>query len=401
MSKTLFLLLIPALVFGDVTGTVSGGFTVTDNRAGTGGAATPFIDAVIAITPVNSGGIGSGSSDCCAIVNPTTFAVTDTNGAFTASWRSISTNAFPVTLRIEVLMTHSLAAGGGNTHPKVEFTVVRNVNTSATQTFSRTALNANLALPTLALTPNDETAAYLTAREVWQRNVRFSNVLTSRMPGLVIKTRVPNFNFSFGVAPFQDQVLVADGTPRTAPFIVAHEIGHTITWNALGINSAPINPLTDYGLDFHWERDTRESSKAAFLEGMADFWGIIWLSGSNNNVTLTGGGKTFNFETARVTDATGALTLRCSTASRAWEFPFCHTAGLKDLVDNGGGDGVDLALSTIANVLNAFPTGCIFNGCTAELGFNALNHLDFLRNAPSNIQGSIASVWAGNGLTNE
>jgi hypothetical protein len=174
-----------------------------------------------------------------------------------------------------------------------------------------------------------------------------------------------------------------------------------VTWAALNLDRAPINPLTDYMMNGvpGWERDSREFSKAAFLEGLADLWALIWEFRQKTNPVITTKTRIYRLEAARVTNAAGTEIFRCSTVSRAWEFPFCHTAALWDLIDSDvSGDSVDLTVANIVDILNRFPDGCITNGCRDEVGLDALNHLDFLRNAPSSMAPGIRSTWTGNGI---
>jgi hypothetical protein len=183
---------------------------------------------------------------------------------------------------------------------------------------------------------------------------------------------------------------------------VAHELGHAVTWAALQLAAAPINPLTDYVMNGvpGWTRDSREFSKAAFLEGMADLWAHVWLNGQRRESSFSQGGQTFRLESGTIRDADGNLVLRCRTVDRAWEFPFCHTAALWDLLDTDErGDGVDLTTANLVDTLSRFPNGCLWNGCRDEPGLDGLNHLDFHRNARASLQTSILGVWQLNGIS--
>jgi hypothetical protein len=62
-------------------------------------------------------------------------------------------------------------------------------------------------------------------------------------------------------------------------------------------------------------------------------------------------------------------------------------------------DDVDLTIAQIVDTLNHFPNNCISNGCRDELGFDALNHLDFHRNAPAALQARILGIWQANGIS--
>jgi hypothetical protein len=165
------------------------------------------------------------------------------------------------------------------------------------------------------------------------------------------------------------------------------------------LDFAPINPLTDYifppgGLTPSWRRDTREFSKAAFLEGMADAWALEWQFGSNPNAVFTAGGNTFRVESATVVNSAGTVILDCETVINAHEFPFCHTAAIRDLLDED--DGINFARNTIMRTLARFGD-CIGNGCRGELGVDALNHQDFRCNARGSTRRAlIKRVWEWN-----
>jgi hypothetical protein len=187
--------------------------------------------------------------------------------------------------------------------------------------------------------------------------------------------------------------------------MLAHELGHAITWSALDLNSAPINLATDYshpagGPGPFWSRTTREFSKAAFLEGLADAWAMEWAFGSDVNAVFVEGGNTFNFEGERVIGPGGAVVLDCKNVNAAHEFPFCHTVAVRDLLDadGPGGDGVNLTRANIIDTLDRFPN-CLGNGCRDELGFDALNHHDFRCNAQGAARrAAIRAIWTGNGI---
>jgi hypothetical protein len=395
-----------ALLFADtasatVTGTISGRVRVSDSRpfAADGSGATPSAGSgflavgrvVLAVTaiPADNGGE-------LDVVNPTFFAVTHRNGEFTASWRDNTRDSFPTRVRIQVLWIRSDDDGGTTSAPPAVFRIARFDDVSARATFTRTIRGANRDLGNLTATQRDESAAYLTTQEFFRRVVRFSDRLQARMPGLVVKTRVPNFSFAFGVAPHRHEVLISSGAPITSPLILAHELGHAVDWAALQLQDAPINPVSDYALSGPgWSRTSRESSKAAFQEALADAWALEWAFGSDINAALTAGPTTFRFETARVTGSGG---FRCRTVGKAHEIPFCLTAAIRDLLDNdgSGGDGVDLSRADIVNTLNRFPNGCFGNGCRDEPGLDGLNHHDFRCNARSAFRARITGVWAGN-----
>jgi len=395
-----------------IDGTVRGRIRVGDNRFTVTGVppATPLPQVTVKRVIVSVRALGVDTNGELNVINPTFFGVTDSNGNFNLQWQDNTRNNVPTTLHITVWFDSSTAVGEtGTTRPAVLFrvgSVVLGGIASADQSFDRNVNSRDPNLGSLTAAANDETAAYLTTDEFFHNIVRGSSVLPQRMPGLVVKTQVPNFNFSFGVTPLSHEVFVAAATPRTRPMVLAHELGHSLTWNALDLNVAPIVPLTDYvfppgGLAPEWKRTTREFSKAAFLEGMADAWAVVWAFGSNANAIFSSGSITFNVESATAVNSAGQVVLDCKSVINAHEFPFCHTAALMDLLDNdgaGNGDEVNLSIATIANTLNRF-NNCVGNGCLHELGVDALNHHDFRCNANgSSRRAQIRRVWILNGI---
>ena len=396
-----------------IEGTVRGRITVGNNRFSVNGGLppTPLTRVPVRRVIVSVRANGVATNNQANADNPTFFAVTDANGNFELPWLDNTRDAFPASLRVTVWFESSTEEGAtGERRPTGLFRVMRVVlggEASADQSFIRSVNGPNLLnLGALNATANDETAAYLTTDEFFHNIVRGSSVLPERMQGLLVKTQVPSFNFNFGVTPLRREVFVAAGTPRTAPMIVAHELGHALTWNALGLDLAPIVPVTDYvfppgGILPSWSRTTREFSKAAFLEGFADAWAVVWAFGSNANASFSSGGNTFNVENARVTNSGGQVVLDCQTVFNAHEFPFCHTAAVMDLLDNdgAGGDGVNMSIATLVRTLNRFDEDCVLNGCLHEVGVDALNHHDFRCNASgAQRRALIRSVWQGNGI---
>ncbi len=395
-----------------IEGTVQGRIRVGDNRFSVNGTAPasllPGVSVKRVIVSVRA--LNASSAGELNVINPTSFGVTDANGNFELPWLDNTRDNFPTSLRVTVWFESSTEVGAtGNTRPPTLFRVVRVVlggEASADQSFVRNVTSSTSNLGSLTASANDETAAYLTTDEFFHNIVRDSSVLPDRMPGLRVKTRVPGFNFHFGVAPLRHEVFISTSTPRTVPMVLAHELGHALTWNALDLDVAPIVPLTDYvfppgGLAPEWKRTTREFSKAAFLEGLADAWAVVWAFGSNANASFRRSGLTFNVESATVTGSNGQTVLDCKTVNNAHEFPFCHTAALMDLLDNdgaGNGDGVNMSIATIVSTLDRFQT-CLGNGCLHELGVDALNHHDFRCNASgAQRRALIRSVWILNGI---
>jgi hypothetical protein len=379
-----------------ITGTAQGRVVIFDNRAISPnpsglGSLVPARRILVEIQPIQSG----------TILNPISRVVTDDGGRFSVVWVDQKRVSFPITLQVRVSHASRETPGPDDLTAPVSFTV-QGPN-GDTESFALTVQDEFGRLGDIVLSPprgTEETAAYLTTREFYDRIVAKSRNLRERMHGVKVRTRVPGFSIFNGITPLSKEVWITDGRPVSSPSTVAHELGHAATWAALKLNSAPINPASDYmmlGVP-GWRPDHREFSKAAFLEGMADFWSLVWLFPRNVRPVFRIDNLTFNAETARVMRADGTEYFRCHNGvDRPWELPFCHTAALWDLHDDAS-DEVHLSIAQIVDILNAFPKNCISNGCRDELGFDALNHLDFLRNAPAALQTQILKVWQGNGI---
>ncbi len=395
----------------NVTGTVQGKIQVTDNRnlgfiGVTTGDLKPARRVVVAVTA-----IPASSSSGATVINPTFFAVTDHNGNFSSPWKDTTRNALPARLRVEVLWVGATTPAAGTTTPPTTLFQIGTWNASPgsvgspTSTFKRDVNAANSDLGNLTAPATQETAAYLTTEGFFFNIVRHSRTLRIRMPGLVVKTRVPGFNFHFGVSPFPHEVLVSENVPVSNPLILAHELGHAITWAALDLGSAPINPVSDYshpsGTSLRWNLLEREFSKAAFLEGLAEAWALRWAFGPDVNPVLLVSNRTLRFENGNVIGSSGEVVLDCTSAISAHEFPFCHTVAVWDLLDshNGGADTLTLSISDLVDTLNRFQNGA-GNGCRDELGVDALNHNDFLCNAtPLARRVDIRKVWSADGIS--
>jgi hypothetical protein len=393
----------------NLTGTVQGTIQVADNRnlgsvpAATGGL-KPARRVFVAVTALPA-------SSSSGVINPTFYAVTDHNGNFSSPWQDTTRNALPARLRVEVLWAGATTPAAGTTTPQAtlfqigKWEVSPGSVGSPTSLFRRDVSAVNSNLGTLTAPATEETAAYLTTEGFFFNIVRHSRTLRNRMPGLVVKTRVPGFNYLFGVSPFPHEVLVSENVPISNPLVLAHELGHAITWAALDLGSAPINPVSDYshpsGSALQWSPLQREFSKAAFLEGLAEAWALRWAFGPDVSPVLLIGTSTFNYEAGTVTGPAGEVVLNCTSAISAHEFPFCHTVAVWDLLDshNGGADTLTLTTANLVDTLNRFQNGAC-NGCRDEWGVDALNHNDFLCNAtPLSRRVHIRAVWSADGIS--
>lgn len=401
----------PSAAHANVTGTVQGTIQVPDNRsAGSLPALTGGVRSVrrvvVAVTA-----IPASSNSGLTVINPTFFAVTDHNGNFSSPWQDTTRNAFPAHLRVEVLWAGATSgAAGTTTYPTTLFQIgIWNATPgsvgSPASIFRPNVNAANSNLGILTASATQETAAYLTTEGFFFNIVRHSQTLRNRMPGLVVKTRVPGFNYLFGVSPFPHEVLVSENVPVSTPLILAHELGHAITWAALDLGSAPINPASDYshpsGSPLRWNLLQREFSKAAFLEGLAEAWALRWAFGPDVNPVFSIGDNTFRVEPGTVIGPAGEVVLDCTSANAAHEFPFCHTVAVWDLLDshNGGADTLTLTTANLVDTLNRFQNG-VCNGCRDEWGVDALNHNDFLCNAtPLDRRIAIRTVWSADGIS--
>ena len=336
------------------------------------------------------------------------FVRADAGGCYSAKWTDWTRDAFPARARMAILWSHSDVAGQWNSMPPTVFSIhgatgqplgnSRSVELTASTTIDRT------------LAGGDAAAAYATAWEFFDRVVRGGNggrseLLVEAMRGIHIFIGLPSLSGVWGIAPTQNEVLMAARTPVLTPWTVAHELGHLVTWNAMGLRVAPLLP-TDYA-GLIWDFTTRESERAAFLEGMASFFAMAWMWDRTAAApTLYRGGTRFDVEAASGTgDDRGAAPFTCATVSAGWERPFCNAAALWDVFDAPAGDDDPMTARTQADIvdtLDRYPDGCspqAANGCSNELGFAGLNHNDFLRNfRPAADRGVMSSIYKANGL---
>ncbi len=334
---------------------------------------------------------------------------TDVNGCYSATWTDAARDTFPVRARMAILWSHTDAAGQRDRMPPPIFSLhgitgqplmnSRTVELAANTTVDRT------------ITSGDAAAAYVTAWEFFDRVVRGGNGarserLADAMRGIHILIGLPNVTGGWGLAPTAKEVLVAARTPVRTPWTVAHELGHLVTWNALGLSVAPLLP-TDY-VGLTWDLTTRESERAAFLEGMASFFAMAWMwERTAVAPTLYRGGTRFDFEAATGTGGDPAKTpFACATVPSGWERPFCAAAALWDVFDARATDDDPMANRTqvdIVETLDRYPDGCppaAANGCSNEVGLSGLNHNDFLRNFhPTAARGALRSINEANGLS--
>jgi hypothetical protein len=338
----------------------------------------------------------------------TLWTQTDGDGNFVIFWTDSSRNSFPTRLRFKV---HWYSTRGGlitstrNTKPG---DVAFEIDSSDDTTISETVGTVNVDDDTtreFQAEVSDESHAYLTAVEVFRRIVRWSDLLKSRMRKVHIKVRDPALFVERAMGPTSDLVLLNEGLPFTEPEIVAHELGHLVTWNALNLHNAPLNPVIDYE-GRNWCRSCLQTERVAFLEGMADFWSLVWQfkkEDGSGTVFLHDAGADLDVERGKsVNPDPGETRINCrGSTSQKFRRPFCQTVGLWDLYDANGSDGVRMSVADIVNALNRFPNNCIENGCTEEprTPMGDMNHHDFLRRIrPRSVRRKAREVFDADGL---
>jgi hypothetical protein len=336
------------------------------------------------------------------------FVRADADGCYSARWTDWTRDAFPARAHMAILWSHTDAAGQRDHMPPSVFSVhgptgqalgsARSVDLMADTIIDRT------------FDGGDAAATYVTAWEFFDRVVRGGNggrsaLLVNAMRDIHILIGLPNVSGGWGFAPTGNEILVAARTPVLTPWTVAHELGHLVTWNALGLRVAPLLP-TDY-VGLTWDFFTRESERAAFLEGMASFFAMAWMwERTAAAPTLYRGATRFDFEAATGTgqDPT-TMPFACATVPSGWERPFCNAAALWDVFDAPADDDDPMTTRTQADIvatLDGYPDACppaAANGCTNELGPGGLNHNDFLRNfRPAGARGKLSAIYKANGL---
>lgn len=350
-----------------------------------------------------------------AVISPAGAAIetrwtqTDGAGNFDLLWSDESRNNFPTRLRVRVHWYSTrgeLITSTSNAKPA---DVAFEIDGSNDATIDETLGTVNADDDTtreFQASVSDESQAYLTATEVFRRIVRWSEHLRARMRNVHIKVRDPAFYFERALAPKSDLVLINESLPFIEPDTLAHELGHVITWNALDLHDAPLNPIIDYE-GRNWCRVCRQSERVAFLEGMADFWSLVWLfkkEDGSPTVSLPVQHALLDVELGKaIQRRRGATRINCrsSRTSRRYTRPFCQTVALWDLYDKNGSDGVRMSVANIVNALNRFPNNCIWNGCAQEprTPIGDMNHHDFLRRIrPRSVRRKAREVFDANGL---
>jgi hypothetical protein len=408
---TVFAFVTPAVA--QISGAVSGCITAIELRrqgtsamgalhAASRGAVVPLPGILIRFTFIGAGT----NPNTTQLIQPV-FVQTDNNGCYFAEWSDWTRNQFPTTARMSVLWSHS-SVMGASFHPPERFSIRGSSGTrlTSTRTFqlgASTTVNRHF---NGGVVP----ASYLTAWEFFDRivdgtNGNPSNRLRQRMNGVEVWTRVTDTFGGGGVTPFKDRVLITANVPIDEPWVLAHELGHAVTWQGLNLTVAPIDPVIDYARSGPgWSLISRETERAAFLEGMASFFATAWMWRRDaaapvvNRTTNSGSNFNFDYEAATATNTATGATLTCGTNFAAHERAFCHAAALWDLFDRPPGDDDNMqnrSQITIISTLNRFPDSCWFwqdGACSNEAGACGLNHLDFQFNMRADDQ----VRWANN-----
>ncbi len=333
---------------------------------------------------------------------------TDAQGCYSATWTDATRDMFPARARMTILWSHTDVSGQRDRMPPAIFSIY-GMTGQALGTTRTVELFADARIDR-TISGGDAAASYVTAWEFFDRVVNGGNGarserLVKAMRGIRIVTGLPTVSGSWGLAPTAKEVLVAARTPVRTPWTVAHELGHLATWTALGLQIAPLLP-TDY-VGLTWEFTTRETERAAFLEGMASFFAMVWMwERTAAAPTLYRSGTRFDFEAATGTgEGSGTTPITCAEVSAGWERPFCNAAALWDVFDARTADDdpmIDLTQVDVAETLDRYPDKCpppASDGCANEVGVSGLSHNDFLGNFhPPAARRALMSIYEANGL---
>lgn len=148
-------------------------------------------------------------------------------------------------------------------------------------------------------------------------------------------------------------------------FRVAHEVGHSIHFQQLGIDSM----TKDYGLDNTWLPESDENDKVATIEGVAEYIGVAsWFSGSvaGSRPAING----MNFEQVKS---------NCADSDRGHALQVARAFWDMNDVDNEDGDTESWPPSILISAYRLFPSGT-GDRQNAEAGKHGFNVKDYVAN---------------------
>jgi hypothetical protein len=112
-----FILLSVTTVQAEISGRAQGRIRVRDNRFGN--TLVPVQRVIVSVSALATPTGGE-----LNVNNPTSFAVTDSNGNFDVAWTDLTRNALPSRLRVTVAWESSASPGStGTTYPSVLFRI--------------------------------------------------------------------------------------------------------------------------------------------------------------------------------------------------------------------------------------------------------------------------------------
>lgn len=242
------------------------------------------------------------------------------------------------------------------------------VQYSNSVTVSVASSNANLG--TFSVGNTDHAQVYATANEYWDTIVDGNATLSARMTDIKIHANTSDAgSYTFD----HENIYLVAGRGSSRPLTtVAHEIGHTTAFKALGrysIAYTDCNPAHAY-------LTQSACDKVAWSEGIANFFATVW--GFTNNAPDSG----VTFGTQGGVGVTPAI---CNTAAQPWRVEACQTAALWDLLDDPSADddvfddANNIAFGDIIASLDSYISNCTGDRCDSENGPDAQNHHDFHR----------------------
>jgi hypothetical protein len=227
-----------------------------------------------------------------------TYATTDSQGRFSFTYDSISTNW----VHLDVIASNRRSNSTSTTLGAVNFQikagggspiVLRRKNfgvAPGTQVFDF-QFNSEQFVSTME---SETISAYRTAWEVfkmWEQQGTSPLSIKAHLEPLNIEVMASLGDLPYpvsswgdvkgGMTPTSNTVMIGSPYARFSPWTLAHEMGHILTWNFFEIPLALISP-TDYvtplnPLNFSWDVDSIEGEKVSFHDAFGDLNLAMWM----------------------------------------------------------------------------------------------------------------------------
>lgn len=227
--------------------------------------------------------------------------------------------------------------------------------------------------------------AYLTSAEVTlmhaAQNQPPRGSIVNDLKGVLVSVLEPiGTPAPSGVTPRDDLFRLAPSTAQLAPFVVAHEWGHIVTWRSFDVEFALI-VLQYYSFDgdLVWSDLSNEWERAAWMDGIAHMHAAMWMWTRSAADAQIPRGTPRSME---VHDSPN----ECGNGIMGHRRVMCNARAMWDIVDRPTGDDDTLTsrdLGSVIEVMRSYARTCVVpftNGCVGEEGYDEMNWMDYRRN---------------------